>query len=397
MRTSRTITATEMRDINRSAILELIRRESPISRTAIAKSLGVSLPTVMRIVDQLIEGDLVRPHGSAERSGGRRRTLLEFNSHERVVVGVDLGGTKMFGALVDLGGSILQEANIVRHTSSEEENYQNLVKLIEVLLSSPKIESRVVWGIGVGAPAITRHREGIITWSHSLNWRDYPLKMKLAEHFKMPVIVDNDANLAALGEHWFGAGQNTQNMVLMVVGTGIGAGVIINGALYRGANEASGEVCYILPGREFLGKPFEEYGALETMASCIGIANRARQALQDRLEPDELDNLTADDVFAADRQGEGWARQVIDGTIDYLAIAIVSLVACYDPELIILGGEIARYADVILEPLLKRINGALPFQPSLVASSLGGRAVVMGAITEVLNNIEDVYVVQKLS
>jgi predicted NBD/HSP70 family sugar kinase len=393
----RTITALEMRDINRSAILELIRRESPISRTAIAERLQVSLPTVMRIIDRLVEEGLVRSHGSTEWSGGRRRTLLAFNAAQHVVIGVDLGGLKMFGAIADLGGKILQEADIVRHASSGEENYQNLVRLIEVLLSSPAIEGKKIWGIGIGAPAVTYHQTGVITWAYSLNWKEYPLKALLTDHFRMPIIVDNDVNLAALGEFWFGAGQNRQNMVLLAIGTGIGAGIIINGALYRGASEASGEVCNIIPGREFLGQSYHEFGALESLASNIGIANRARLALKDRITPEELENLDAHDFYMAVRRCEEWAQQLLSETIDYLAIGVVNITACFDPEVIILGGEIAQYADLYVEPILERIKGALPKGPCLVASSLGNRAVVMGAITNVLHNTADFYRVQKLS
>ena len=106
-----TITSSAMRDINRSAILEIIRRESPISRTAITQKLGVSLPTVMRIVEGLIEEGFVRPHGDSEWSGGRRRSLLEFNADGFVVLGIDMGGTKMYGAISDLGGKLLDEVD----------------------------------------------------------------------------------------------------------------------------------------------------------------------------------------------------------------------------------------------------------------------------------------------
>jgi predicted NBD/HSP70 family sugar kinase len=393
----RTITATEMRVINRSAILELIRRESPISRTAIAKRLDVSLPTVMRIVDQLVDEGLVHPDGSSEWSGGRRRALLAFNADGHVVVGVDLGALNMLGAIANLGGKILHEADIQRHTSSGEENFQNLVKLIEVLLANPKLEGRKIWGIGVGAPAVTTHQDGIITWAHSLNWREYPLKAKLAEHFNLPIIVDNDLNLAVLGEYWFGAGQNARNIVLLSVGTGIGAGIIIDGALYRGAHEASGEVCNIIPGREFLGKSLKEFGALESLASCIGIIHRAKQGLKDRLTPVDLETLNVGNVFTAAQKGEDWARNVFNETVDYLAIGVANIMSCFDPDLIILGGEIVQYADQIIEPLLKRIEDALPIQPCLIASSLGSHAVVMGAIANVLHNTSDFYVVQKLS
>ena len=397
MTTPFTITASEMRGINRSAILEIIRRESPISRTLIAQKLNVSLATVMRIVDELIEDELVRLEGTSEWTGGRRRSLLEFNSDGQVVVGIDMGGTKMFGAVSDLGGRVLEEIELSRHGTSGELTYERLVELIEALLSSQKINGRRVRGIGVGVPAVTLHKEGVVVWSPSLKWRDYPLKTMLADHFHYPITVDNDVNLAALGEQWFGAGQNCKNIVLIAIGTGIGAGVVIDGALYRGSNEASGEIGYLLPGREFLGRRYEDFGALENVASGTGIALRAREALKGQRDLSELENLISEDVFDAARRGETWAQAIIDETVDYLAIAIASIGAYFDPDVIILGGGVARSSDLLLKPILNRIEGTIPNLPRLVVSPLDRRAAVMGAITTILHNTSDFYVVRKLS
>ena len=181
-----TITSSAMRDINRSAILEIIRRESPISRTAIAERLDVSLPTVMRIVDELIAEGFVRLQGGTEWSGGRRRPLLEFNADGHVVIGVDMGGTKMFGALSDLGGNILDEVNIGQHGTTGEDSFNYLTTLIDTLLASPKLDGRQVRGIGVGAPGITLHKQGIVTWAYTLHWKDFPLKARLSERYPSP-------------------------------------------------------------------------------------------------------------------------------------------------------------------------------------------------------------------
>jgi glucokinase-like ROK family protein len=392
-----TITASAMRDINRSAILEIIRRESPISRTAIAERLNVSLPTVMRIVDGLIEEGFVRLHGTTEWSGGRRRPLLEFNSDGYVVLGVDMGGTKMYGALSDLGGNILDEVNIGHHGSSAEESFNYLTRLIDQLLASLRVERQRVRGIGVGAPGVTLHKEGIVTWAYTLHWDNFPLKARLAERYDLPIIVDNDVNLAALGELWFGAGQNVQDMILIAIGTGIGAGVIIDGALYRGSKEASGEIGNLIPGREFLGKNYQDFGALESVASGTGIAARARDLLRSQRSQQELLDLTAEDVFEAARKGEPWAWTVINETVDYLAIAVANLVSAFDPELIVLGGGVSRSADMLIAPILARITGVIPNPPKLVVSNLGLQATVMGAITNVLHNTSNFYVVHKLS
>ena len=392
-----TITSSAMRDINRSAILEIIRREGPISRTAVAEKLDVSLPTVMRIVEGLVVEGFVRAQGTTEWSGGRRRPLLEFNADGFVVLGVDMGGTKMYGALSNLGGTILDEVNISRHGSSGEDSFNYLTSLIDKLLTSPKMDGRRVRGIGVGAPGVTLHKPGIVTWAYTLHWDMFPLKARLAERYDLPITVDNDVNLAALGELWFGAGQNVQNMVLVAIGTGIGAGVIIDGALYRGAQEASGEIGNLIPGREFLGKNYQDFGALESAASGTGIAARARQLLDSSRSPQELLDLTAEDVFDAGRKGEPWAWTVINETVDYLTVAIANLVAFFDPELVVLGGGVSRSADMLINPILARMNGILPNPPKLVVSNLGLQATVMGAITNVLHNTSNFYVVHKLS
>jgi glucokinase len=182
-----------------------------------------------------------------------------------------------------------------------------------------------------------------------------------------------------------------------VIGAGIGAGIIIDGALYRGGSEASGEIGNIIPGKEFLGKNYQAFGALESVASGTGIVERARVHLMSRPDPMELESLTADDVFSAARQGQKWARAIIDETVDYLAIAVANLTVSFDPELIVLGGGVSPFADMLVEPILQRIAGAIPTPPRLVVSSLGLRAGVMGAISNVLHNTSNYYVVHQLS
>lgn len=352
MAESLTITATEMRSINRTAVLDLLRRESPISRTLIARRLNVSLPTVMRIVDELLKEGLVQPHSDTQWSGGRRRTLLEFNSEKNVVIGIDLSGTHMFGAIADFGGNILEEVDFGHRSREGEENFIFLTELIERLLASPKLAGKKVWGVGVGAAGVTLHKEGIVVESGSLNWRDYPLREKLAARFHLPIMVDNDANLAALGEFWYGAGQHIPNLVLLVIGIGIGAGIIVNGTLYRGAHEASGEVGYLMPGRAFLGKRDGGYGALESMASGIGIIARARIALEGSRPAAALEELTLEDFFNAASKGESWAKPILEETLDYLAIGVAGVISFFDPELIILGGDLIRAADWVLQPVI---------------------------------------------
>lgn len=386
-----------MRSINRSAVLEVFRQNSPIARSEIANRLKVSLPTVMRIVDDLMAEDLVRPHGSSEATRGRPRSLLEFNGKAYAVIGVDLGGTRMFGALADLSGTIQHEIRVPLDAGNRDSSMQRLCSLIQTLLDVPRPPGQRIRGIGIGAPGVTLCEQGIVTWAPSLGWRDLPLREILCDHFNLPVLVENDVNLAALGELGYGAGQGVRDLVCIAIGTGIGAGIIIDGSIYRGHNEASGEIGYMVPGIEFLGRRYDQYGALETLASGTGVAERARQLLVTQGIPIPPEGLDAEYVFAAARAGQDWAQHVVNETADYLSLAIANVSALLNPELIILGGGMARSADLLIKLILRRLDGVIPCMPRLVASPLGRRAAVMGAITLVLNATTEQFVVKRLS
>jgi len=186
-------------------------------------------------------------------------------------------------------------------------------------------------------------------------------------------------------------------MIVITDDIGIGAGIIIDGSLYRGAHEASGEIGNMVPGVAFLGKDYQNFGALESVASGTAIVQQARKSLKGRRAAAELENLLPEDVFTAARQGEKWAMTIIDHTADDLAVAITNLAAAFDPEIIVFGSGISNFADLFVEPILKRIDGILPDLPRLVVSTLGRRSTVMGAITNLIHNTSNFYVVHKLS
>jgi predicted NBD/HSP70 family sugar kinase len=152
----------------------------------------------------------------------------------------------------------------------------------------------------------------------------------------------------------------------------------------------------MIPGREFFGNNYVDFGALESVASGTGLAQRARDLLKQQHNPADSESLFAEDVFKAARQGQDWALSIINEEVDYLAIAIANLSVSFDPELIVLGGGVSNSADLLIEPILQRLNGMIPTPPKLVASNLGLRATVMGAITKVLHQTSNFYLVRKL-
>lgn len=386
-----TATSDLIRAINRSAVLDLIREDGPVSRAQLARDTGVSLSTVMRIVEELMDDELVVDAGSGESTGGRPGGLVGFNSSGFVVVAIDMGGTKIYGTLTDLGGRIQHEISI----PSGEGSLQELIKLIGELLEAPRLRGQKIMGIGIGVPGVTTP-DGTVTVAPGLGWQDLPLKDILAQHFNYPVFIENDVNLAALGEYGFGAGQGAKNLVSIFVGTGIGAGIVIGGALYRGFNCAAGEIGYMVPSTEFLGKQYAGFGALEEVASGTGIARKARQILRASGLPGDDGKLTAREVFDAARSGEPWAVKLVDQTVDYLTLAIANVSAFLDPELIVLSGGVMESADLIFEPVCNRLEGLMPKLPRVVLSSLGPKATALGATMLVLTAITGATAVRQL-
>lgn len=386
-----TITATSelIRTINRSAVLDLIRLNGPLSRAELARRTGASLSTVMRVVDELMAEDLIMDAGSGQSTGGRPGSLVGFNHTGFAVVAVDLGGTKIYGTLTDLGGNVQHEISMPTGADS----LQDLTGVIETLADVPRPSGQKIMGIGVGVPGVTAP-DGTVMNAPALGWKDVPLSAILAGRFDHPVFIENDVNLATLGEYGFGAGQGVENLINIFIGTGIGAGIIIGGALYRGFNCAAGEVGHMVPGPEFLGREFAGFGALETVAAGNGIAQRARQAAQDAGSPG--DALTTRDVFDAARDGEPWAVRLVDEAVDYLALTVANVSVLLDPELILLGGGMMESADLLFEPLRSRIEGLIHRTPQLALSSLGPRATVLGATMLVLTAVTGSTAVRQL-
>lgn len=375
-----------IRKINRSAILDLIRTQGPISRTEIAEKLHTSLPTVMRITDDLKAQDLVREDGTFETSGGRPRALLVFNGDAHTVVGLDLGGTRMYGTISDLDGKILKEVTIPWVRKSAEDNFEQLCTILNSLLKAAQENHHTLLGAAVGVPGVTNLDEGYIYWAPSLNWKNFPLRDRLKERFPdLFVLVENDVNLAALGEYGFGDYAGIESLVCITVGTGIGAGIVIDRKIYHGRHFSAGEIGYLPPDIRHLGQDFSMFGALESHSSHTAMVARAIKRLEETNHPRAGQPLSAEDIFSAARAGETWACEVVSDVVDSLALAISAVVSLIDPEVIILGGGISTHSDLFIKPIQKRLENVLPIRPNIGASRLGYQATSMGGILKVLD------------
>jgi predicted NBD/HSP70 family sugar kinase len=391
--------ATLLRKVNESAILEIIREDGPITRLEIARKLHISLPTITRIINNsLIPTGLVIEQNYGDSRGGRRPSLLEFNFRSSLIISVYIG-LRMVAALADLSGEVLQRKTIP--SVPGEEGLAQLVALIQELRADAEHLNLPVKGVCVGAQAIVQFPQGIVEWSPSLGWRNLPLRNRLEQALDLPVVVENEVNLIALGESWRGAGQGIPNFICISLGDGIGAGLILDGQLYRGSHCAAGEIGYLVPNGQVLGQTFDTYGSLENLAGSSGIVRRAKV----RLETGELSSLTslesvptgltAEMVLAAARTGDPLATGIVNETVDLLSIAIANLAAIMDPECILLSGDLAGYSDLFIEPIRQRITGVVPAtMPDIRASDLKMDAAVFGAVAIILRHTSDALFVQ---
>jgi len=382
-----------MRDINRSAVIEYLRFVKTASRTQIAQQLNISKPTVMRIIDPLLEAGFVCSTGKKESGKGRYRELLSLNTDGNLVIGIDIGGSHISGAITNIGGDIVHKIRIDVEWRTPDENFDLLVNFIHRVIDFPRNQKSNLLGLAIGVPGIVEKQSGKVKLAPSLEWQDFPLLNRLNNIFDLQISVENDVNLAVLGEHWFGGGVGTENLIMIAIGTGIGAGIILDGKLYRGFQESSGEIGYIIPGIHFLDNQYPGFGALESIASGKGIAHRGMQRLLGLNLDTQIDKIDAAFVFQAARDNEEWAVQIISESIDYLSLAIANVSVCFDPELIILGGGVSKACDLLIEPIKDRIKGVIPWVPHIECSNLKEKAVLLGAVVRVFQNFADYVVV----
>jgi len=209
---------------------------------------------------------------------------------------------------------------------------------------------------------------------------NFPLRDRLITEFNCLVCVDNDLKQASLGEAWFGLGKEYSNVVLLAIGTGIAASMVIDGNVLRGAHSRLGELGWMIPGPSFLGREYYGFGALETESSGPGILNRAKKILRETQSEVSVDELTSESVFDAAQLGQEWAERCIDETSEYLAILIANIMAFYDPDIIILSGGVSKSSEMLLPKIQKLIEGCVLTKPHIQTSILLYKANILGAI-----------------
>ena len=375
------------RDVLYRRILLLLSRHKELLLNDLSQEIGAEITDLTPTLNLLEKKGFIHKANLTEANQGSRISLREGKN---CIIGLDLGGTKLYGAVSDIVGNILYEQEIKNHGKSGEACFDMLAILVDRLIDESSQIGTNLLGIGIDVPGRVQLETGLVVNAPAVNMKDFPLKERLESKFGYPVFVDNDLKQASLGEAWFGPGKNYRNVILLAIGTGIAAGAVIDGIPLRGAHQRHGELGWMVPGLDFLGRKYVGFGALEIEASGPGIVNRASRLLHGTKNEILLEELDSEFVFKAARRGEAWAEQCVAETVDYLAVLIANIMAFYDPDIIILSGGVSRSSDLLIPPIMKLIEGCVLTQPNLVPSSLGYKAAVLGAIINLIQNCPEI-------
>lgn len=317
---------------------------------------------------------------------------------EKILIGVDIGGTTIKIGMITYEGELIEKWEIPTDKRDGANRIPNDIwESITSKLQNHSIDESTITGIGVGAPGFVDTKTGDVSIAVNIGWRDFELGTSLHKLSKIPVYVDNDANIAALGENWKGSGNLAENLIAITLGTGVGAGIIANGTVINGTNGTAGEIGHITV-EKIGGAPCNcgRTGCLETVTSATGIARQATEAvvagketsLNERYQAKR--QLTAKDVFELAKAGDNVAKEIIAHVTDVLGYTIANVATVINPSKIVIGGGVSKAGEDLLQPLrkafeqyaLSRINEGCEF----VIAELGNDAGIYGGAYLVKQN-----------
>ncbi|HEY3993262.1 MAG TPA: ROK family transcriptional regulator [Ktedonobacteraceae bacterium] len=382
-----------LRAINERMLWDHLRNNSPMSRAQLARATGLSKPTVSNALGNLERVGLVRPTGakSAEH-GGRHGILYEADPTAGYVLGIDIGRSWVRVALADLMGTIVMR----RDGRNQARTAVSLVNMTSELAKKTVAEAGLNWSqvvhTVVGTPGVFDRPSERVILAPNLPGLEQRGIMELLQSALGPGLsVDNDANLAALGERVFGGGKEVDTFVFLTIGTGIGMGIITNGTLYRGAHGAGGEVAYLPLGMATIPTIESSAGQRGMLEESVAAKGIMQQAHEMGMQPP----LSAKHIFDAAREGDSRALAVVEHETQLLAQAIAAVAAVLDPEIVILGGGIGQNFDLLGRRIEHHLSTITRICPRIVPSQLGQDVVLLGAIATGLEIANDLVFQQR--
>jgi glucokinase len=303
---------------------------------------------------------------------------------KKYVVGVDLGGTKIYTALVDLEGNIIKEKTVETLAHEGEQAVMGrIVDTINYVIDGT--DKDLIKSIGIGSPGPLDVKNGIIIENSNLPFKNFAIVKTIKETYDLPTYLDNDANVATLGEFMFGAGKGTENMVFITASTGIGGGAVLNGKLFRGSTGNALEVGHMTVATEGPRCGCGNLGCAEALGSGTAIGKRAKEAVLSNVVTSlkNYENVTAKEVFKEAANGDRVAKNILNTSLTYLGIAVANTITNFDPEKVVVGGGVVNGGDIVIDTIRnvveERCMAAFVENCTIEKAVLGGKAGVLGA------------------
>lgn len=373
-----------MKSVNKSLVLNKIRKDGPISRAQIAKESKLTPPTVSSFVKELLKEGLVKEKDLGKSNGGRKPTMLEINYHHFFIIGVDAGSSGVDVILSDLSGEIYErESSFFPKEMSNNQFLTILTDAIHAILSKVKQPEKVL-GIGIAMHGVVQVETGMSLVAPSLGLKNIPIKETIENKFNMEVYVENDARAMALGESWFGGYGDQDSMLTVNIGNGVGSGFVVDGKLYHGAQDIAGEIGHMMI--DIHGEVCEcgNKGCLQTFISGPAIARRANKLYKCQYASGKA-------VYEAVLNGKDSLKKVFHDTGMLIGVGLTNLIHVMNPKLIVLGGGVMNAEEMLLPSVHETIaNLALTpeaKETEVVVSQLKKDATLLGATALVLVEI----------
>ena len=352
----------QTRAFNQQLVLRAIYDRNEVSRAEVARVTGLTRTSVGDLVGDLLTEQLLEEVGRGPSTGGKAPILLRVRADGRHLIGLDLGESAFNGAVVDLRGNIIRSMSVPLEGQDGDDAVELVYALISGLVNGNG--SSPLLGIGVGAPGLVDSRTGTVRWAVNLAWENLPLGKMIEQRFGMPVVVANDSQAAAVAELTFGRESRPGNLVVVRVGRGIGAGIILNGQLFGGDGAGAGEIGHTIFGDGRDRCRCGRIGCLETIASM-----RAMVASANRLVPTVTDEAG---LIAALRAGDDKVRSVVVHAGAMLGLAIAAVIATVNVNHVLLVGPAVELGDVWLEAIRRRAAAStLPLLAGATKIELG--------------------------
>jgi glucokinase-like ROK family protein len=389
----------KVRKINKSIVLNTLRLHAPISRARVANLTGLNRGTVSNIINTLIDEGLVLEREQEDSNVGRPPIALSLRPDGGAVIGLEIGVDFIDVLLTNFVAETLWEYRIETTPSQSQTSIiSQAEQLVDQALSIANEKRLRPLGIGIGLPGLVNIRQGELIIAPNLKWKNVPLRLMWNQRFRLPIYIENEANLAALGEYYFGVARGTDDFIYLSSGIGLGGGIMIGGKLFRGGHGYAGEIGHIQRDRQGEQCGCGRVGCWETQVGPRAVLRRVKLELsthpdQSLLEAcqGDINNLTFELVVKFALEGNRICRQAVEEIAFNLGAGIADLVNIFNPELVVIGGSFILGRE-ILQPIIEKTIFSIALPPCadslrIAFSERGASACVLGAVAIVLDDI----------